>query len=101
ILICLGVVAVKNFQAVADTKLHARETQQITKGAHLVKEPQTIAGYTYRGYMRTARNHETSGPNNTETVAVHYEATDVTFLSDIIYLEGEEGTVYQTPSTEF
>ncbi|MGK0675189.1 MucBP domain-containing protein [Enterococcus faecalis] len=97
----LGVGAGKNVQAVADTKLHARETQQITKGAHLVKEPQTIAGYTYRGYLRTARNHETSGPNKTETVAVHYEATDGTVLSDIIYLEGEVGTVYQTPTKEF
>ncbi|EAC4145465.1 MucBP domain-containing protein [Listeria monocytogenes] len=82
-------------QATENSNLKTQESQTVVKGTKETKQPESIAGYTYVGYIHTSKNN-TAPPVEKGIVTVNYQDEQGNSVAATETLEGDIGKPYQT-----
>ncbi|EAD3954623.1 cell surface protein, partial [Listeria monocytogenes] len=82
-------------QATENSNLKTQESQTVAKGTKETKQPESIEGYTYVGYIHTSKNN-TPPVVGKGTVTVNYQDEQGNSLATSETLEGDIGQPYQT-----
>ncbi|MDT0089918.1 MucBP domain-containing protein [Listeria marthii] len=82
-------------QATENSNLKTQESQTVSKGTKESKQPESIAGYTYVGYIHASKNN-TPPVVEKGTVTVNYQDEQGNSLATSETLEGYIGQPYQT-----
>lgn len=86
-------------QATENSNLKTQESQTVAKGAKETKQPESMEGYTYVGYIHTSKNN-TSPVVEKGTVTVNYQDEQGNSLATSETLEGNIGQPYQTATKD-
>ncbi len=87
-------------QATENSNLKTQESQTVVKGTKETKQPESIAGYTYVGYIHTSKNN-TAPPVEKGIVTVNYQDEQGNSVAATETLEGDIGKPYQTSMKKY
>lgn len=82
-------------QATENSNLKTQESQTVAKGTKETKQPESMEGYTYVGYIHTSKNN-TPPVVEKGTVTVNYQDEQGNSLATSETLKGDIGQPYQT-----
>ncbi|MBC2255689.1 MucBP domain-containing protein [Listeria ivanovii] len=87
-------------QATESSSLKPEEKVVSSKGVKETKEPESIPGYTYVGYLHTVKNDNPPAPIQKGKVIVNYQDEKGTSIAPSETLEGDIGQPYQISAKE-